>query len=102
MPQPWIDATNSIKIAGNKLLANSDYQQKITENYIEVIMKKYDLPILQIFLNKKNNIEIKGVTSGGETTYVFGTKGYQAIPFPKPFLLMDESKRMQHYIRFWI
>jgi hypothetical protein len=49
MPQLWIDATNSIKIAGNKLLANSDYQQKITENYIEVIMKKYDLPFYKYF-----------------------------------------------------
>jgi hypothetical protein len=45
------------------------------------------------FLNKKNNIEINGITSGEETIYVFGTKGYQAIPLPKPFLLMDESEK---------
>ncbi|ARK10374.1 hypothetical protein A6C57_08555 [Fibrella sp. ES10-3-2-2] len=88
-----IDQKLVAQVLDNKLIGTAGFSQVITERYLEVV-DKYDIPVLQIILNKKlNMIEVNGVFFS-DTSYVIlaGDAAY-SDSYPKQFLLMSDSER---------
>lgn len=84
------------KIVDNKLIyIPTDFQQKISENGIEILNKK-DIVVFQLFLDKKTNtISMAGTSVNDKGYIIFTDSGFMGGGFPEGIDNIDLNTKNQ-------
>lgn len=79
-------------VKNNKLLVSKGLYQHSEENFIEVV-DDYNIPVLQVILQKNNSIQVNGVFFLENNCVVLNKNRMNILNINKPLFLLDESEQ---------
>ncbi len=88
-----IDQKVTAIVENNELKVSKGLYQRVSEKHFE-IFDDYNIPVLQVLLNKKDNsLRVNGVFFSESMCTIISDNSIEFIPFEKPFLLMNPEEK---------